>query len=89
MSQKTLSRKYYLGIRKTLIVFVLATFICMTFKSINLVPAAKTAFEHFDLCSAYSVPERSAVSLWVVVRFRSRCRIVSRRADTDRSSYNT
>ena len=49
MSQKTLSRKYYLGIRKTLIVFVLATFICMTFKSINLVPAAKTAFEHFDL----------------------------------------
>ncbi len=36
-------------IRKTLIVFVLATFICMTFKSINLVPAAKTAFEHFDL----------------------------------------
>ncbi|MBQ1240223.1 MAG: acyltransferase family protein, partial [Ruminococcus sp.] len=54
MSQKTLSRKYYLGIRKTLIVFVLATVVCMSFKSIYLVPAAKSAFEHFDFQTMFT-----------------------------------
>ena len=49
MSRKTLSRKYYLGIRKTLTVFVLATVVCMFFKSIFLNPAAENAFYDFDL----------------------------------------
>ncbi len=44
MSGKTLSRKYYNGIRKTLIIFVLASLICMCFKSIHDVKAAKNAF---------------------------------------------
>lgn len=35
MSHKTLSRKYYSGISKTLIVFVLATLACMIFKAIH------------------------------------------------------
>ena len=48
MSKKTLSRKYYNGIRKTLIIFVLATFACMFFKSIFETKAAKDAFFAFD-----------------------------------------
>lgn len=35
MSHKTLSRKYYSGISKTLIIFVLATIACMVFKTIH------------------------------------------------------
>ncbi|MGN0490544.1 acyltransferase [Ruminococcus sp.] len=35
MSHKTLSRKYYSGISKTLIIFVLATLACMIFKAIH------------------------------------------------------
>ena len=35
MSKKTLSKKYYSGIAKTLIVFVLATIACMIFKAIH------------------------------------------------------
>lgn len=35
MSHKTLSRKYYSGISKTLIVFVLATLACMIFKTVH------------------------------------------------------
>lgn len=35
MSHKTLSRKYYSGISKTLIVFVLATLACMIFKAVH------------------------------------------------------
>ena len=35
MSSKTLSKKYYSGIVKTLIVFVLATIVCMVFKTIK------------------------------------------------------
>lgn len=35
MSRKTLSRKYYSGISKTLIVFVIATLACMIFKTIH------------------------------------------------------
>ena len=35
MSHKTLSRKYYSGISKTLIVFVLATLACMIFKAVR------------------------------------------------------
>ena len=48
MSNKTLSRHYYRGIRKTLTVFVLATIVCMFFKSIYLNPQAKSAFENFN-----------------------------------------
>ncbi len=48
MSQKTLSKSYYKGIRKTLIIFVLATIACMIFKSIHETPAAKTAFYNFN-----------------------------------------
>ena len=48
MSKKTLSKKYYNGIRKTLIVFVLATFACMFFKSIHETKAARDAFYSFD-----------------------------------------
>lgn len=35
MSHKTLSRKYYSGISKTMIIFVLATLACMIFKTIH------------------------------------------------------
>lgn len=35
MSHKTLSRKYYSGISKTLIIFVLATLACMIFKTVH------------------------------------------------------
>lgn len=35
MSHKTLSRKYYSGIYKTLIIFVLATLACMIFKAVH------------------------------------------------------
>ena len=48
MSGKTLSKGYYKGIRKTLIVFVLATFACMFFKSIHDTKAAKDAFYAAD-----------------------------------------
>ena len=44
MSHKTLSRKYYSGISKTLIIFVLATLACMIFKTIH-------DNEHFTLKS--------------------------------------
>ncbi len=48
MSKKTLSKKYYLGIRKTLIIFVLASVFCMAFKSVHEVPAAQGAFYSGD-----------------------------------------
>ena len=48
MSRKTLSKSYYKGIRKTLIIFVLATIFCMLFKSIHENPTAKAAFYNFN-----------------------------------------
>lgn len=36
MSQKTLSKKYYWGIRKTLLIYLLASFACMIYKAIHL-----------------------------------------------------
>lgn len=48
MSKKELSRSYYKGIRKTLIIFVLATIFCMVFKSIHETPSAKAAFYNFN-----------------------------------------
>ena len=48
MCNKTLSRKYYKGIRKTLVIFVLASIACMFFKSIHDVKAARDAFYQFD-----------------------------------------
>ncbi len=44
MSKKTLSKKYYSGIAKTLIVFVLSTIACMIFKSIHF----KTTYTFSD-----------------------------------------
>ena len=44
MCHKTLSRDYYKGIRKTLIVFVLATIACMIFKMFHDNPAIMNAF---------------------------------------------
>lgn len=49
LSGKTLSRKYYKGIRKILIIFVLASIACMFFKSIHDVKGARDAFYRFDL----------------------------------------
>ena len=57
MSTKTLSRKYYYGIRKTLVVFVLASVVCMFFKSVYLNPQAKAAFEQFDLNTMFNAIE--------------------------------
>lgn len=54
MSKKTLSRKYYGGIKKTLIVFVLASVFCMMFKSVHEVPAAKAAFYAGNLPGMFS-----------------------------------
>lgn len=48
MSGKELSRKYYKGIRKTLIIFVLASIVCMAFKSVFTVHAAKMALRAGD-----------------------------------------
>ena len=49
MSKKELKKGYYTGIRKTVIVFILATIVCMIFKSIHENPSAKEAFYRFDL----------------------------------------
>ena len=54
MSNKRLSKGYYKGIRKTLIIFVIATFLCMAFKAVHENPAAKTAFYRFDFGSMFS-----------------------------------
>lgn len=44
MSHKQLSKGYYKGIRKTLIIFVIASVLCMMFKAVHENDAAKTAF---------------------------------------------
>lgn len=49
MSKKTLSRGYYKGIRKTLMMFVLATIACMIFKAIHNNPTAYNAFYNFNI----------------------------------------
>lgn len=36
MSQKTLSKKYYWGIRKTLLIYLLASFACIIYKAVHL-----------------------------------------------------
>ncbi len=48
MSKKELKKGYYKGVRKTVIVFILATVVCMVFKSVHDLPAAKEAFNHAD-----------------------------------------
>ena len=53
MCQKTLSRRYYRGIRKTLVVFVLASVVCLFFKSVYLNPQALEAFREFDLSTMF------------------------------------
>ncbi len=59
MSKKVLSRKYYLGIRKTLVIFVLACIVCMFFKSVYLIPAAKEAFWDFDFAGMFDAIAKS------------------------------
>ena len=59
MSRKTLSRSYYLGIRKTLVVFVLASIACMFFKSIYLIPAAEKALYNFDFQAMFQAIGKS------------------------------
>ena len=51
MSKKEISKAYYKGIRKTLIIFVLASIACMAFKSVFNVPEAKAAFNSLDFGS--------------------------------------
>ena len=53
MSKKELKKGYYKGVRKTVIVFILATIVCMVFKSIHETPAAKDAFYRFDLVTMF------------------------------------
>ena len=48
MCNKTLSRDYYKGIRKTLIVFILATIACMIFKMFHDNPSVLSAFSSGD-----------------------------------------
>ncbi len=48
MSKKTLSRSYYKGIRKTLIIFVLASVACFFFKSVHNTKEAQDAFYAAD-----------------------------------------
>ena len=53
MSRKELKKGYYKGIRKTLIIFILATIVCMIFKSIHETPAAKTAFVNWQFGTVF------------------------------------
>lgn len=64
MSKKTLSRSYYKGIRKTLIIFVLATIACMIFKSVHRVPEAREAFYNFNLEAMFSAIKNSGEYTW-------------------------
>ena len=48
MSKKELKKGYYKGIRKTVIVFILASIACMVFKSVHTNLAAKTAFHSLN-----------------------------------------
>lgn len=47
MCNKTLSRKYYKGIEKTLIIFVLASIACMIFNSVNSYSDVELSFINF------------------------------------------
>lgn len=49
MSRKQLSKGYYKGIRKTLIIYVIASVLCMIYKSIHQTPEALAAFGNFDI----------------------------------------
>ena len=59
MSHKQLSRGYYKGIRKTLIIYAIASVLCMVFKAIHENPGAKTAFYNFDFSAMFSAIERT------------------------------
>lgn len=54
MSHKKLGNGYYKGIRKTLIIFVIASILCMMFKAVNENMVAKAAFFKFDLPSMFA-----------------------------------
>lgn len=59
MSKKELQKGYYKGIRKTVIVFILATFACMIFKSVHEIPAAKEAFYSFNFGAMFEAIAQS------------------------------
>lgn len=59
MSKKELTKGYYKGIRKTLIVFVLASLACMCFKAIHENNAAREAFYAFDLNTMFNAIHES------------------------------
>ena len=59
MSRKELKKGYYKGIRKTVIVFILATFACMIFKSVHEIPAAKEAFYSFNYGAMFEAISQS------------------------------
>ncbi len=49
MSKKTLSRSYYKGIRRTLIIFALISIICIIYKAIHNNQLARNAFYSFNI----------------------------------------
>ena len=59
MSKKELKKGYYKGIRKTVIIFVLATFACMIFKSIHETPEANAAFHSFNFGAMFDAIART------------------------------
>lgn len=57
MSQKQLSKGYYKGIRKTLIIFVIASVLCMFYKSIHENDAALAAFSNMQFSEMFAAIE--------------------------------
>lgn len=53
MSKKELKKGYYKGIRKTVIIFVLATIACMIFKSVHGTPEALQAWNRGDFATMF------------------------------------
>lgn len=54
MTNKKLGKGYYKGIRKTLIIFVIASILCMMYKAVHENPLALSAFHRFDLPSMFA-----------------------------------
>ncbi len=59
MSKKELSAGYYKGIRKTLVLFVLATIACILFKAVHNNSVAYEAFYSFDLKTLFTAVKDS------------------------------
>lgn len=65
MSQKTLSRKYYLGIRKTLVIYLLASFACMIYRVsyLKVEFTFKSAF--FEILSFSGAPYSWYIEMYI------------------------